>query len=82
MGPHVDLLVGVHTGQDEEDPRAPGSSYQQSAESEDDSSLVLLGRHFKPVLALSVRSKIKRTLQISIYSQLETLTTEIRIFHN
>ena len=42
VGPHVDLLVGVHTGEDEEDPRAPGSAHQQSSESEDDGSLVLL----------------------------------------
>ena len=42
VGPHVHLLVGVHTGEDEEDPRAPGSAYKQSSESEDDGSLVLL----------------------------------------
>ena len=40
--PHVDLLVGVQTGDDEEDPGPPGSSCQQSAQSEDDGSLVLL----------------------------------------
>ena len=40
--PHVDLLVGVDTGNDEEDSRPPGSSCQQSAQSEDDGSLVLL----------------------------------------
>ena len=42
MSPHVDLLVSVHTGQDEEDPRTPGPSYQQPAQPEDDGPLVLL----------------------------------------
>ena len=42
MGPHVDLLVSVHTGQDEEDSRPPSSSYQQPAQPEDDGPLVLL----------------------------------------
>ena len=39
---HVDLLVNIHTGDDKEDPRPPGSSCQQPAQSEDDGSLVLL----------------------------------------
>ena len=42
MSPHVDLLVGVHTGQDEEDPGPPGSSCDQPSKSEDDGPLVLL----------------------------------------
>ena len=42
MGPHVDLLVGVDTREDEEDPGPPGSSYQKTTQSEDDGSLVLL----------------------------------------
>ena len=42
MGPHVHLLVGVDTGEDEEDSRPPSSTYQQSAESEDNGPLVLL----------------------------------------
>ena len=41
-GPHVYLFIGVHTGDDEEDPRPPGSSCDQPAQSEDDGSLVLL----------------------------------------
>ena len=42
VGPHVHLLVGVDTREDEEDSRPPGSTYQQSAESEDNGPLVLL----------------------------------------
>ena len=41
-GPHVYFNIGVHTGDDEEHSRAPGSSCQQPAQSEDDGSLVLL----------------------------------------
>ena len=41
-GPHVNLLVNIHTGNDEEDSRPPGSPCQQSAQSEDDCPLVLL----------------------------------------
>lgn len=39
---HVHLGVVVNTGQDEEDPRAPGSTRQKTTQPEDDSSLVLL----------------------------------------
>ena len=39
---HINLLVNIHTGDDEEDSRPPGSSRQQPAQSEDDGSLVLL----------------------------------------
>ena len=42
VGPHVDLLVGVHTREDEEHPRAPGPAHQQPAQSEDDGPLILL----------------------------------------
>ena len=42
LSPHVHFLVNIHTGDDEEDPGPPGSSCQQSAQSEDDGSLVLL----------------------------------------
>ena len=42
VSPHVHLLVGVHAGKDEEDSWAPGTSYQQPAQSEDDGPLVLL----------------------------------------
>ena len=42
MGSHIDLLVDIHTGDDEEDSRPPGSSCQQPTQSEDDGSLVLL----------------------------------------
>ena len=40
--PHVDLNVGVHTGDDEEDAGPPGSPRQQPAQPEDDRPLVLL----------------------------------------
>ena len=39
---HVNLHINIHTGNDEEDPRPPGSSCQQPAQSEDDGPLVLL----------------------------------------
>ena len=42
---HVDLLVNIQAGDDEEDPGTPGSALDQSAQSEDDGSLVLLD-HF------------------------------------
>ena len=42
LSPHINFLVYIHTGDDEEHSRAPGSSCQQSAQSEDDGSLVLL----------------------------------------
>ena len=42
LTPHVDLLVDIHTGDDEEDPGPPGSSSQKSAQPEDDGPLVLL----------------------------------------
>ena len=48
MSPHVHLLVGVDTREDEEDPGPPGSSYQKTTQSEDDGSLVLLD-HFDSV---------------------------------
>ena len=40
--PHVDLFIGVHTGDDEEDPGTPGSTGDQPSQPEDDGSLVLL----------------------------------------
>ena len=42
LGPQVDLLVLINAGDDKEDPGPPGSARQQSAQSEDDGSLVLL----------------------------------------
>ena len=39
---HVNLLVDIDTGDDKEDPGAPGSTSQQPAQSEDDGPLVLL----------------------------------------
>lgn len=42
QGPHVDLLVRIDAGNNEEDPGAPGASAQKSAEPEDDHPLVLL----------------------------------------
>ena len=40
--PHIDLLVDIHTRNDEEHSRTPGSSRQQPTQSEDDRPLVLL----------------------------------------
>ena len=40
--PEVHFLVHIHTGNHEEDARAPGSSWQESAQAEDDRSLILL----------------------------------------
>ena len=42
-GPHVDLLVHVEAGDDEEDARAPRPARHQPAQPEDDRSLILLG---------------------------------------
>ena len=42
LGSHIDLLVNIYAGDDEEDSRPPGSSSHQPAQSEDDGSLVLL----------------------------------------
>ena len=44
LGPHVNLLVHVNTGQDEEHTGAPGASGQQQPEAEYDSPLVFLTR--------------------------------------
>jgi hypothetical protein len=40
--PHVDLLVRVNAGNDEEDPGAAGAAGQKSTETKDDDALVLL----------------------------------------
>ena len=40
--PHVDLLVDVEAGDDEEDPGPPGAARHQATQPEDDCSLVLL----------------------------------------
>ena len=42
LSSHVNLLIDVHTGYDEEDPRPPGSPCQQPPQPEDDGPLVLL----------------------------------------
>ena len=42
VSPHVDLLVSVDTGEDEEDPGTPGTANKQSSESEDNGPLILL----------------------------------------
>ena len=42
LSPHIHFLVDIDTGDNEEDPGAPGSSCQQPAQSEDDGPLVLL----------------------------------------
>ena len=41
-GPHVDLLVRVHAGDDEEHARAPRPARQQPPQPEDDRPFVLL----------------------------------------
>ena len=38
----INLLINIHTGNDEEDSRAPGTPGQQAAQPEDDCPLVLL----------------------------------------
>ena len=43
-GPQVDLDVGVHAGDREEDPRAPRPARHQPAQPEDDCSFILLGK--------------------------------------
>ena len=40
--PHVDLLIDVHTGYDEEDAWSAGAAGEQAAQAEDDGALVLL----------------------------------------
>ena len=40
--PHVDLLVGVDAGHDEEDAGAAGAAAEEAAQAEDDDALVLL----------------------------------------
>ena len=42
LGPQVNLLIDVNTGDDEEHPGSSGFPSQHSAQSEDDRSLVLL----------------------------------------
>ena len=42
VSPHVDLLVGVNTREDEEHPGPSGSPHQQPAQPEDDGSLIFL----------------------------------------
>ena len=39
---HIYFLINIKTGDDEEDPRPPGSPSQQPAQPEDDGPLVLL----------------------------------------
>ena len=46
-GPHVDLLVRVHTGDYEEDPRASRPARQQPPQPEDDRPFVLLVQNAK-----------------------------------
>ena len=47
VGPHVDLLVRVHAGEDEEHARAPRPAHQQPPQPEDDGSFVLLEFHVR-----------------------------------
>ena len=42
VSPHVDLLISVDTGEDEEDSRTPGTANKQSSQSEDNGPLILL----------------------------------------
>ena len=45
---HVDFLEDIQTGDDEEDPGAPGTSPDEATQPEDDGSLVLLARSDQP----------------------------------
>ena len=80
LTPHVDLLVDIHTGDDEEDPRPPGSSCQEPAQSEDDGSLVLLGvvrlrlKFCRETLSLSYQFNVlaKNSLMMSILRKKST----------
>ena len=47
MCPHVDLLVLVDAGDDEEDAGPPGSPREEAPQAEDDSTLVLLVRRWQ-----------------------------------
>ena len=42
LGPHVNFLIDVNTGNDEEHAGTPRSSREQASKSEDDSSLIFL----------------------------------------
>jgi hypothetical protein len=53
LDPHVYLLVDVHTGNDEEDPRTPGSTRQQPTQPEYHGPLVFLKKKIR-------KSKLKR----------------------
>ena len=43
LGPHVDLLVGVHAGKYKENTGTSSATGEEAPQAEDDSALVLLG---------------------------------------
>ena len=68
--PHVNLLVNIHTWNDKEHTWASGPSCYKSAQSEDDSSLILLDnlniQHFNifwPIGSSNLYGKEKRDRQ-------------------
>ena len=66
MAPHVNLLVDINTGNDEEDSRTPGSSCQEPAQPEDDGPLVLLCGNYLIIRSLtSDRNTILLIMKIS-----------------
>ena len=58
----INLLINIHTGNDEEDSRAPGTPGQQAAQPEDDCPLVLL------VILLVIQCQILSEIQLKQFS--------------
>ena len=60
--PHVNLLVNIHTRNDKEHSGSPGPSCYKSAQSEDDSSLILLDnlniQHFNSFWPIGIFSNL------------------------
>ena len=59
LSPHVNLLIMIHTGDDEEHSGSPGSALEKSTKAEDDGPFVFLkyrkmnrGLNFSPVLTV------------------------------
>lgn len=42
LSSHINFLINIHTGNDEEDPRTPCSTREEPSQAEDDCSLILL----------------------------------------
>jgi hypothetical protein len=73
--PHVYLLVDVHTGNDEEDPRTPGSTRQQPTQPEYHRPLVFL----KTDTRKSKTERRKKIHSTQPSRNITALKTEIRI---